>query len=190
MPISASGFTSVIVPSLLSVAMLGTKTPQFSRGLASGYASYLQTLIIQTTDAGTAGTGKGAPLPLVLPSPIWLANLTVGFSKNGLLGVVAPLFIIGLANGLSLASLQVLTNTTHPGVGLGAGVPSIQVRPAFPNIKRGFTEAGLKGEQNTKLARAIASAIETTLRTFIIPIPIIGPPSPSGASGRGTGNFL
>lgn len=190
MPISPLGFTGVIAPSLASVAVIGVDMPKFARGLAVGYSTYLQKVRIQTIDGGTAGAGKGTPMPLVVPPPIWIPFLTTGFIQNRIMGVMAPPFIIGLSNGLSLSSLQALTNTAHPGVGAGAGVPTLQLPSAFRDIQLGFKQVGFSGADNIKVCRAIAFGIERSLRTFIIPIPIVGPPSPSPGSGRGGGKFL
>lgn len=190
MPISVRGQTIVLVPSVVSVGMIGTDVPRLCRGLANGYTTYLRKIVVKTTDAGTAGAGKGAPIPVLIPPPVWIFNLLRGFSQNDLLGIYAPIFITGLSNGLSLATAQAVTNTSHPSVGVGAGVPSIRPPPAFSDIKLGFTKAGMEGPNLVKFSRAIAYGIETSLRTFIVPIPIAGPPSPSGASGRGTGKLI
>ena len=190
MPISPFGFTGIIAPNLASVAVIGVDMPKFARGLAIGYSTYLQKIQIQTTDGGTAGTGKGTPMPLVVPPPVWYPLLTTGFTKNRIMGLLAPTFILGLSNGLSLCSLQALTNTVHFGVGVGAGVPTINPPPAFTDIQLGFKQVGFSGPDNVKVCRAIAFGIEKSLRTFIIPIPIVGPPSPSPGTGRGTGKFV
>lgn len=170
--------------------MLGVGVPRFARGLGVGLATWTPTIVINTTDAGTAGAGKGVPIPILIPQPLLYGNLLAGMSTQGLIGVLAPAFILGLSNGLVALYLQAFTNTVHAGVGLGAGVATFRPPPAFSSIKAGFDSVGMRGDAATKMARAISQGLEQTFKTIFLPQPIVGPPSPAGASGRGFGSIL
>jgi hypothetical protein len=190
MPISPAQTVAVLVPSLASVAMVGMGVPKFSMGLGIGLSTWTPTIAIQTVDAGTLGVGKGIPVPILLISSVLQANLHIGFASQGLLGVLEPAFVLGLTNGLVQLYAQSLTNTVHPGVGLGAGVATFNPSPAVGHIIAGFSALGMSGEGPTKIAMALAMALENTFRMLILPQPIVGPPNIVPGAGVGTGNII
>jgi hypothetical protein len=179
-----------LIPNLTSAAMLGVGVPKLARALGIGLSQWTPLITVSTTDAGTAGTGKGVPMPILISQPLLYANLVAGMSAQGLIGVLMPAFILGLSNGLVAVYLQALTNTVHVGVGVGAGLAKFQPPPAFPFIQSGFVSMGMTGVAHVKLARAIAQGLERTFRALVQPQPIVGPPTPTGASGRGVGTIV
>jgi hypothetical protein len=190
MPVSAQAIKLTLIPNLLSTLVIGKDMPRLAQGVANGVSSWVRKIKIQTADAGTAGAGKGT-LPITLASPILILNITRGMAQMKLLGLFSPLLITGLSNGLSLSFLQMLASTTHPSVGVGAGVPRYVTPSATLDLVRGFKQAGLKGgEQTEKFCRALAIGLEASFKTLVIPIPIAGPPSPSPSAGTGTGNII
>lgn len=190
MPLTVTQAISTLVPALAGASMLGVGVPRFARGLGIGLSSWTPTIIINSTDTGTAGSGKGVPVPIAIPQPLLYGNLFTGMSGQGLVGVMRPAFILGLSQGLVLLYAQCLTNTAHLGVGVGSGVASFRPTPPLPFIQAGFASVGMVGEGGVKLARALSQGLEKTFRALALLQPIVGPPSPAGASGRGIGTIL
>lgn len=190
MPVTPVQAMSTLVPNLVATAMLGVGVPKFAQGLGIGLSAWTPTIIVSTTDTGTAGAGKGVPVPIVIPQPSLYGFLLAGMVSQGLIGVMSPGFILGLSNGLVLLYAQAFTNTVHVGVGVGAGVATFRPPPAFPSIQSGFAAVGMAGEGGIKLARALSQGLEKTFRALILPQPIVGSPTPTGASGRGVGNII
>lgn len=180
---------ATLIPNLVSTAMLGVGVPRFARGLGIGLSTWTPTITISTTDAGTVGTGKGVPVPILIAQPVLYTNLLAGMKAQGLIGVLAPAFILGLSNGLVALYLQGFTNTVHLGVGNGAGVATFQPPPAFPAIRAGFNAVGMTGDVGARLARALSQGLERTFRGLALPQPIVGPAAPFAGSGRGFGSI-
>jgi hypothetical protein len=189
MPLTPAGVAAIITPNLLSVGMLGVATPKFALGVANGICFWSPTIAVTTIDAGTAGVGVGM-LPVIMPQPVLLGNLFSSFGAFGLLGVMAPLKIVGLANGISIAYLQGLIQTLHTSVGTGVGVAKFMPPPAIPQMMAGFASAGIVGQGVVQIASAIGMALMQTFTMLALPIPIVGPPSPAPSAGTGTGSIL
>lgn len=181
---------ATLVPNLVSCAMLGVGVPRLARGLGIGLSTWTPTIVISTTDVGSAGVGKGVPVPIALVQPVLYGNLLAGMRAQNLVGVLAPAFVMGLANGLVALYLQGFTNTVHAAVGVGAGVATFRPPAAFPAINAGFAAVGITNGVATRLARALSSGLETTFRGLALPQPIVGSVSPATASGRGFGSIL
>lgn len=179
-----------MVANLSAVSLVGVGAPKLAQALGIGASLWTPKIQIQTIDAGTAGVGKGVPVPITIPPSVLYGNLIAGFTAQGILGLMAPVFITGLMNGFTQSYLTALTNTAHVGVGLGTGVARFNPPPAFFDLKTGFTAAGATGDGATKVCRAIAQGLESTFRSLILAQPIVGPPTPSGGSGVGFGNIF
>lgn len=190
MPVTVPGILGAVLPNLVSVAMLGTGTPMYARGVALGVSYWIPKVRVSTVDVGTAGSGKNAPLPLVVPTPLLYSNLLTGMTANGLAGILMPAFVLGLSNGLTLAFSQMLINTTHPTVGSGTGVAKFSGPPAFSSILQGFVDAGMTGEVLSKKSRALGMALDATFVSLVIPLVIVGPSSVSPGTGKGLGRII
>ena len=190
MPITPGQAVSILVPALGAKSILGVGVPKFAFGLGTGLSLWTPTIVVSSSDAGTAGSGKGAPVPITIPQPLLYGNLYAGMTGQRLEGVMRPAFVSGLAQGLVLLYAQCVTNTAHVGVGAGAGVASFRPTPALPFMQAGFAAAGMTGEGGAKMARALSQGLERTFRALALAQPIVGPPSPTGASGRGVGNIV
>lgn len=190
MPISPLQAVATLVPNLTSVAIIGIGVPKFTRGFGVGLTTWTQTITVSTTDAGVAGAGKGTPMPILLPYPTLVVNLMRGFQAYGLVGLMEPIFVTGLATGLAQLYLQVFTSTVHPGVGSGAGVARFNPPPAATPFIQGFQSVQMTGEGAVKIARALAQGMEATFRSLVLPQPIVGPSGPSPGSGVGTGKLI
>lgn len=190
MPIVQATAVPLLVTNLVASAMLGTGVPKYASGVASGLGIWVPQISVETTDAGSAGTGTNIPLPVTLPTPLLIANLTAGMASMGLMGVMAPLFILGLANGLTAVFLTTLVKTQHVGVGTGAGVAKFVAPPALPSILAGFASAGMTGPASARKAQALAIGLDRTFASLVLPVAIVGTASPSGATGKGFGKIL
>lgn len=190
MPITPVTAAGILLPNLISVAMLGVGTPKLAQGLGIGLTSWTPKIAIQTVDTGTSGAGKGVPVPILIVSPVLQLNLIRGFVSQGIMGFMAPALITGLTNGLVQTYLTALTNTFHAGVGVGAGVATFKPPPAFVDLKAGLSAVGATGDGATKFCRAVAQGLESTFKTLVLPQPIIGPPSIVPGSGKGAGNIF
>lgn len=190
MPVTTAQAISTLVPALAGTSMVGFGVPKFVRGLGIGLSTWTPTIIINSTDVGTAGSGKGAPVPITIPQPLLYGNLFTGMSGQGLIGVMRPAFLLGLSQGLVVLYAQCVTSTAHVGVAVGAGVATFRPPPALPFIQAGFAAVGMVGEGGIKMARALSQGLERTFRSLALAQPIVGPASPTGASGRGIGKIL
>lgn len=187
-PALATGF---LAPNLISVAHIGTGMPKLAMGVAVGVCNFLtlQAKVV-TVDTGVLGVGTSI-MPLLVPPPLLQGGLYSGFSSMGILGLMSPLTITGLTNGLvsGWAALAIL-QTNHPGIGVGAGVARITGPTAVPSMIAGFSSMGMVGGASAKMATAIGIALDITFASFFQPIPIVGTPSPIGGAGVGFGTVL
>jgi hypothetical protein len=190
MPIVSAVAVPTLAANLAATSMLGVGVPKYASGVIAGLTIWVPQITVLTNDVGTGGTGVGVPLPVLVPTPILLANLTSGMASQGLMGLMAPLFLLGLSNGLTAVFLQTLVVTQHAGVGSGAGVASFRAPPAFPSIIAGFATAGMIGIAAARKAAALAIGLDQTFATLLLPVVIVGPPTPSAATGVGFGKIL
>ncbi len=189
MPLSPPGLSAALIPALAASLMVGTGMPQLAQAVANGVVLWAATgATVTTVDTGTLGVGAGI-IPLIVPAPLLLGNLSIGFAAQGMLGPMAPLEIIGLSNGLSVGLAEALLLTVHPTVGTGAGIARI-TGTAIPSMIAGFSSAGMTGTSATQHATAIGMALDLTFAEFILPFPIVGPPSIVPSAGVGTGNIV
>jgi hypothetical protein len=189
MPLTPVGLTAVLVPALVASAQVGIAVPQFALGVANGVATFAQTATVTSVDVGTLGAGVTA-VPLVVPQPLLLANMLAGFAATSTLGPMAPLLALGLANGLSIGFLQGIVTLAHAGVGAGAGVAKVVGAGAIPAMIAGFASVGMTQPGSVKMATAIGTALTLTFTTFVMPVPILGPPSISPGAGAGFGKIV
>lgn len=189
MPITIPGVAGPVGASITATGNIGVGAPQLAAGITTGVVLWTPQIVVMTVDAGTAGVGSGGPIPVVIPGSIVGAMIS-GFAAFQLLGVQSQLLATGIANGLILAYAQGLIRTTHPGVGLGAGVATFRAPAAGPSMIAGFKSAGMLGSSLERMALAVGQALDVTFANLVIPVPIVGPTSPTGASGVGVGNII
>lgn len=189
MPFTPAGATAAIAAGLASAGQLGPGAIKEAVAVANGTDAWLHALPVITVDAGTVGAGVGA-IPLIVPNPLLIANLTVAFAGQGILGPMAPLHILGLANGLVLAFIQGLIVTTHPGVGVGTAVVRFGTTPAIVPMIAAFAAQGMTTLGSTKMATAIGIALDTSFAALTLVSPIVGPAGPSPSGGAGFGNVV
>jgi len=190
MPIVLPAIVGAIVPNLIATGNIGDKTPQLATGIANGLQQWIPSIVVQTTDAGSLGVGSGGPMPLVVPQPALYGALLAGAASAGVLGIMAPLMFLGIANGLVLSFAQMLIKTTHPGVGAGTGAARFIGGSAVPAMTAGFAAAGMKGQGTVQIATAVGTGLDITFQALAIPVPIVGSASPSGGSGVGVGLII
>ena len=174
-----------LAPNMIATGNVGIALPKLAQGIAIGVCQYLsgQSRVV-TVDAGTLGAGTSF-MPLIVPTPLVLTSLTAGFASMGVLGMLAPKLISGLATGLTSGWLSLaLLQSNHPTVGVGVGVARIVGPSAVAAMISGFASVGMVGDGPTKFARAIGMGLDTTFSSFVqVGIPIVGSPSPIGKVG-------
>lgn len=188
MPLTPVGISGAIIPALVGTGMIGTGVAQFANGVAAGIMLWVGQLTVTTVDVGTAGVGVGL-LPCAIPQPLLLAGFQSSFPASGLLGIMSPLLATGLAVGLSVAFPQGIITTTHPTVGVGTGVASFPGPSAIPSMIAGFKSVGMVGPSTEQAATAIGLGLDIAFAGFVVPVPIVGPPSPVASGGTGTGKI-
>jgi hypothetical protein len=189
MPYYPPVMAPILTTNLVATGMLGLGVPKYAMGIANGVALWLPQIVVATVDTGSLGVGTGV-VPFALPQPLLLAMLTESFIAMGMFGVMAPLKILGLANGLASTLPSALIKTQHPSVGTGTAVASFTSPPPMLSIQAGFAQAGLIGSSVPKVAMAIGLGLQKALLAFKAPVPIIGSASPAGSGGVGTGKIV
>jgi len=179
----------IIATSLGSVAILGLAVPSFSLGVAIGVAKWLPQVTVSTVDTGSAGVGTGG-LPFAVPQPLLLGFLQVAFTSMGIIGVMAPLKVLGLANGLASTLAMAAISTTHTGVGTGTGIARFSGPPAGPSIILGLSEVGMTGPGTVRIGNAIGMGLTNAVLAYTVSVPIVGSASPISAFGTGVGKIL
>jgi hypothetical protein len=190
MPISLPAFTGVIASNLLGAALIGVEIPRLASGVATGLVYWAPQIVVSTIDTGTAGAGVNVPLPWLIPQPLLFGLLSANVPPAGFVGLFVPSMVAGLSNGLSVSFLQMLISTTHPTVGTGTGIAKFTAPPAAISMLAGFASVGLVGEAAPRLATAIGVSLDASIANLVIPVVIVGPPSPSPASGTGIGKLI
>jgi len=187
MPATIPGVVGVLVPNIL---FTGVGVIKYSKGVANGLTAWSRAIQISTTDAGTVGVGKGAPIPLIVPQPILFGNILAGMKAYDLIGLLAVPFVLGLSTGLSLAFAQMLINTTHPSVGSGTAIAKFSAPPASSFMISGFARENMTGEGSVRKARALSQGLDRSIASLVIPVPIVGPAASAPSSGSGSGKLI
>jgi len=162
---------------------------QLALGVGIGVTTWTQQIVVTSVDTGTLGAGVGVPIPVIVP-PTIIANMITGFASFALIGIMSPLVATGIANGIILAYLQGLLITAHPGTGVGAGVAKFIAPPAAPTIIAGLASAGMIGLSVPQLGGAIGMGLDLTFLAMVMPVAIVGPPSPLPGGGAGIGKIV
>jgi hypothetical protein len=196
MALVATGLQGMLIGQFAANGLLGTSTAQLANALSQGIClNLLATAQVTTVDSGTAGAGVGASKVIGI-NPGALIPMMIGqFASQGMLGTMSVALAAAISNGFCtwfLASNQ--TQTVHSGVGAGVGQGTVVgLSPSgMANMIKGMMAAnGLLGTYSPKLADAIGNAIVPHVMSMgVVITPIVGPPSPSGSSGTGTGKVL
>lgn len=190
MPVALPVLSGILTPNLLATGLLGTDTPRLASGVATGLVYWVPQVMVSTVDVGSGGVGTSVPTPWAVPQPLLLGLLTANIPPAGFVGLFTPSLILGLANGLAAAFLQMLISTTHPTVGTGTGTAKFTAPPAATSMNLGFASVGLVGDAAPRLATAIGLSLDAAIASLVIPVPIVGSGSPSSATGTGTGKII
>ena len=189
MPLTPPGVAAALIPSLLASGNIGIAVPLFALGTATGVCLFAQSSAVVSVDAGTLGVGATA-LPLLVPQPLLLGNLLLGFAAVGNVGIMTPLLATGLSVGLNIGFLQGLITMVHPTVGLGTGVAKFVPSGAVPAMIAGFAAAGMVGPGAIKTATGIGIGLTTLFAAYALPVPIVGPPNIAPGAGAGFGKIV
>jgi hypothetical protein len=189
MALTPTGVRGALLSNLASTGHLGAAVPKMAQGLANGLVAWVALVKVQTVDTGTAGVGAGVT-PLVVAMPVVQAVVQAGFLAHEIIGPFAPSTVLGLSIGLTQAFLQGQIMTTHPSVGVGAGICTFRAPPASPFIQTALSAAGVSGLGTDKLALAVGTALDALFSALVSPVAIAGPPSPSPSAGVGFGQIV
>lgn len=192
MPMDPATLTPIMTGALLANGLLGPSSPQLAAGLASGLSIYAQTaILVQTTDVGTLGAGKGTGIGVIVP-PAITASMLGSFSAAGMLGPMTPPLATAVATAFTLAFAQAGVNTVSAGVGVGAGKVTLIPSPgaSVGIFMAGFTSAGMVGVNVAQLAAAVANGLDMTLPSCTGVVVIVGPPSILPGAGLGIGKLI
>jgi hypothetical protein len=188
MPLTQAGLQPVLYGSLSGVTLIGVKTAQLAMGIANGVVGWAAIAKAIVTAAGTAGTGM-VTIPLLVPLPALSGTMLAAFAAQAMAGTWSPQMVAGVSSGVSIGvSSQSLILTTVVGVGAGAGVAKI-VGTAIPPMVAGFAGAGLAGLQAVRLATAIGMGMDLFFAPYVMPVPVVGPPSTFPGAGGGVGQI-
>lgn len=190
MPLAPPITTPIFTADLAANAIIGISTPQFALAVATGLQIYAGSgLQVVSVDAGTLGAGVGTGVGVTIPPPVLIAALTASFAANGILGIMSPPMINGLALGFATALQQGVVSTVSAGVGLGAGVSTLLPNPGASAAAwiAGFAAAGLVGPNIPQMANAIAQGFDTAAPSAVGAVVIAGPPNIVPGAGVGTG---
>ena len=189
MALTIPGAAAVLAVNLASVLHVGPGAATLATGVSTGINTWAHTITVVTADVGLAGTGAGA-VPLLVPAPVLVAALGVGFAAQQIVGAMAPLTVLGLSNGLNLAFLQAQVVTAHPTVGVGSCVCTFKSVSAIPAMIAGFASSGMVNVGSIKMATAIGMGLDIIFAALQLPSPIVGAPGSSPAAGVGVGTIL
>lgn len=189
MPLTPPGLLAPIAANLIATGHLGIATPQLAAGVAAGIMLWSPLVQVISVDVGVLGAGTGL-VPLLVPPPLLLAGLAVGFASFLLIGPIAPLTVQGLSQGISQGMLLGQVITVHPTVGIGGGVCTFKGPPAGPLMIAGFASVGLIGISAAQMANAVGLGLDIAFTTLVLPTPIVGSPSPFPSGGAGIGKIV
>ncbi len=189
MPLTPPGLTGTLVTGLAATTHLGPAMPRLAAGIAAGVMLWTPLVKATTVDVGQLGTGAGIT-PLLVPQPALLAAFSGTFAGQAIIGIYAPLTILGISTGLATGFLQGTVNTIHPTIGVGAGVVKLTGPPATPLIIQGFASVGMVGVGSARLATAIGLGLDIVLSALVLPTVIAGAGSPASGGGSGYGQIV
>ncbi len=189
MPLLPPTVALTLMPNLLATGHAGFGMPVFAQGVANGICLWAAQASVVTTGTGAAGTGVAA-IPFAVPQPLLYSSLQTSFLAAGVVGIVSPLTVLGLANGCAAALPLGIMTTTVIGVGSGSGISKIISGPSFPIFQAAFTAQGMVGPAALKVALGLGLAFDQVFAGFFLPTPIVGPSGPAPGAGTGTGKIL
>lgn len=195
MPITIPSMAAQIKVQLNARTIIGAYSQNLAMGVATGTASFIQTLVVQTNDTGTAGAGVGTGKVIIEPAS-GTGYVTAQMMAAGLVGRNHPLIAQGIAFGIAIEiGATALVQTAVTGVAVGAGIGRIinaEPGTATSLIYAGLTSQGLVGNKVMALANALGTGIATWLNTATITTVVAGTPviPPVVAQGVGVGKIL
>jgi hypothetical protein len=187
MPVTPATSIPLFASNLVATGNIGAGVPKVAKGLGVGLSTWVATVQASALATGTLGVGAGLT-PLIVPSPILYAALLAAAPGEKILGVLAPLFLLGVANGASLSLATGIVQTVHPTVGTGGGTVTFKAPPSAPFFEKALKAAGVQSPD--KLARTVGKATDNVFRALVLPIAVVGPPSIAPSAGPGTGKIV
>ena len=194
MPLAPPVLQGLLAPLVTASGFTGQMAQPFVLAASNAIAAYLVTLTVKTNDTGVLGVGVGTGKVIVTP-PQLIGPLLGAATANQLAGTSAPGLMTAIGNGVaSFIASAGLVQSTHPGIGVGAGVGQLQIiggpSPLQGQLMGMFSAQGFAGQNTPNLATAIAQGITQGLGTaqviqVITGTPTVPPPVPGAGTGIG-----
>lgn len=188
-PVNTVTATPVFLASLYGAGLSGPYIPALAQGLASALSTYIPTLIVQTANVGTAGSGVGTGTAF-LSTAVLNPSMVASFSGSGLVGVFSPSLALAVASGISNCMSLAVANVISTGVGSGTGIGNVIPNSGIPHFISGLRGVAMIGTYVDVLATAIANGFDSSLPSTVVNVVIAGPSSPVPASGVGFGSLF
>lgn len=184
--------TALLTGYLGGGGVFGVSSPQLAAAISNGFCQYaISSVVVNTVDVGSAGSGTGVGLGMVLAPPVLVGSLTATFEGAQIRGPLRQSIITAIANAVSDTLRLALVNTVNVGVGAGTGKATLAPNPAasVPLMITNFFGLALAGVSSPVLASAIANGIDQALPSATGVIVIAGASGPSPGSGTGVGKL-
>lgn len=189
MPITPPTALPALLGQLGATGSTGFGLPRFASGVVAGLMLWVPQVTGTATTVGTLAAGI-ATASLVVPTPTLFGALTQAFVGEGIIGLMAPQLIAGLASGLSLVFAQGLVVAPIPTTGIGTGIIRFNPIPAGPSMVQGFASVGMSLPDSAKMATAIGTALTTTFTALVLPAVVVGAPNIISGSGLGVAKIV
>lgn len=183
----------ILLGALPANGIAGIASPLLATAITNGFVQYVLTgITVRTQDVGTAGAGVGLGVGISLEIPQLQQSFQATFPPNNINGTNSKPLINAIST--SISSVLKIANiiTVHAGVAVGTGSVSVIPNSAIsvPMFVSSFIAMALIGAASRNLATAIATGIDQALLTATGFVVIVGPPSPTSATGLGFGKLL
>jgi hypothetical protein len=195
MPITPPGLQGLLMPLVTAAGIKGTSASSLVSAISIAVTTWMQTLVVQTNDVGLLGVGVGTGKAIVTPPA--LVGPLVGAAAASLKGTAMVPLMTAIGNGVaSFVASQVMVQTTHPGIGVGAGIGTLKIPGPAPLqglLSAQFSAVKIMGTSMPSLAQAIATGLATGMATAIITVAITGTPivpPPVTGSSVGIGKLI
>lgn len=167
MALVAPSIATIVAGNLAAAGVIGVSQVQLASAISLGFTSYvLSSVIVNTADVGTLGTGTGFGQGMFLAPPVLQGSLRSTFDGAGIIGPFREPLIFALSNAISQSLLTATISTFDVGVGVGAGVVTTLIPNSVTSVSimnSMFAANGMIGPMSSNIATAIALGIDAAL---------------------------
>jgi len=173
--------------------IFGVSSPQLAAAISNGFCQYaISSVVVNTVDVGSAGTGTGVGSGITLATPVLVASLTATFEGAQIRGPLRQSLIVAISKAVSDTLRVALMNTVNAGVGAGTGKATLVPNSAVsvPLMVTNFFGLALVGVSSPVLASAVARGIDQALPSASGAVVITGASGSSPGTGTGVGKLI